>query len=109
MTFPRETVTRLRATLVADPYSGESTRRDWTTPASLALTALVAESGSTEPAEAGRTPVDSDFTLYIVGSEPVDALPSDRIVVRGLTCDVAGRPFFWQTAGTTIRAKIREG
>ncbi len=110
-----EPVSRLRATLVADPYSGEATRRDWGTPATLSLRAAVADSGSVEPTEPGRTPVDSDFTLYFDGPNPVDVLAGDRVVVRGLTCDVAGRPFFWRSPltgwapGTVVHAKIREG
>jgi hypothetical protein len=79
----------------------------------LLFDAAVADSGSVEPLLDGREPVDSDFTLY--GPAGIDILPTDRLIIRGLTCNVVGRPFDWRSPftgwqpGTVIRASIREG
>ena len=63
MTFAYgETVTRLRATAANDPYSGEATGSDWSTPDELDIDGCgVAAGGSTEPLLAARNAVDSDF------------------------------------------------
>lgn len=115
MGFPHgETVTRQRATAVVDPYSGESTELDWSTPDTLAIDGCaVASGGSLEPVEAARNAVDSDFdVLAPFGS---DVRSTDRLVIRGLVCEVVGRPFDWASpfsgwqAGMVIQAKIREG
>lgn len=109
-----ETVTRLRGTPTTDPYSGESTGVDWAMPAALAIENCgVADGGSLEPLQDARNAVDSDFdVLAPYGS---DVQSGDRLVVRGLTCEVSGRPFAWRSPfsgwqpGTIIHATIREG
>lgn len=109
-----ETVTRLRATPVSDPYSAEANEYDWTDPAELDIDGCgVALSGTVEPLVNVRNPVDSDFDIFLpVGS---DVRSSDRLVVRGLKCEVAGLPFTWispftgWTPGVVAQAKIREG
>lgn len=113
--FPHgETVTRLRATLIEDPYSDEDTEADWEFPSELDIEhCAVAAGGSTEPVITAREAVDSDFDVFL----PVDAdvTAQDRLIVRGLVCDVAGRPFTWSspftgwTPGTVAQCKIREG
>ena len=107
-----EPVVRLRPVLAADPYAtvdGVATLvPDWTQPpAEVLFEAMVADSGSVEPLVDGRAPVDSDFTLYIDGG--FDIASTDRLRIRGLDCDVQGRPFAWAGFdGTVIRASIRE-
>lgn len=115
MTFAHgETVTRLRAPLVTDPYSSDATERDWSNAAELNIPNCgVAASGSVEPLEAARQAVDSDFDLYLPTGTDVTA--QDRLRVRGLVCEVVGRPFAWQSPltgwqpGVVAHCKVREG
>lgn len=109
-----ETVTRLRAATVTDPYSTEATAEDWDNPTSLDIDGCaVAVSGSSEPLENARNPVDSDFDVFMPAGTDVTA--TDRLRVRGLICNVAGRPFAWKSPytgwapGLVVQAKIREG
>lgn len=115
MTFPAgETVTRQRGVAVTDPYSGQATSLDWTTPLTLDIDGCgVADGGSLEPVQDARNSVDSDFDVVMpTGS---DVLATDRLVVRGLVCEIAGRPFDWTNPfsgwqpGMVVKAKIREG
>lgn len=95
-----------------DPYSGE-TVTDWSTPTERVERCAVAPGGSSEPSEVARTAIDSDFDL-IFGYDP-SVTAADRIVVRGLTCEVDGHPFAFRSPftgwepGTLVRVKIREG
>lgn len=109
-----EMVTRLRATLIEDPYSSEDTEPDWDSPAELDIPGCgVALSGSTEPLVNARNPVDSDFDVFMPTGTDVTA--QDRLVIRGQVCDIAGRPFDWENPftgwqpGLVAQAKIREG
>lgn len=109
-----EKITVLTAGYDDDPYSGElvqswefaPTGIDWPNVA-------VADSGSVEPLNVARTPVDSDFTLYFPSEATVTS--DNRVIVRGLTCEVVGRPFLWSnpftgwTPGLVVQCKIREG
>lgn len=113
--FPHgETVMVLTAATQADPYSGESVTSWELPPTSLAVdNVAVADGGSLEPTEADRNAVDSDFDLIF----PADAVVTaqNRVVVRGLTCEVDGRPFLWRnpftgwTPGLVVKCSIREG
>lgn len=89
-----ETVTRLRATAGTDPYSGEDTVLDWSDPDELVITGVAVAPGAfIENAIPDRTRVDIEFTLY--GEYGADITPLDRVVVRGLTCEVVGQPQDW--------------
>lgn len=109
-----ETVIRLRALLVTDPYSGESTTRDWSAATELDIDHCgVAAGGSTEPVITAREAVDSDFDVFLPAG--VDVTAQDRLRVRGIECEIAGRPFEWSspftgwTPGVVAQCKIREG
>ncbi len=109
-----ETVTRLRATPIEDPYSDDETELDWEFPSELDIDhCAVAAGGSTEPVVTAREAVDSDFDVYMPAG--VDVTAQDRLRIRGLVCEVAGRPFTWSspftgwTPGLVVQAKIREG
>lgn len=109
-----ETVTRQRGVPVTDPYSDEVTDLDWTTPAELPIDGCgVADGGSLEPVQDARNAVDSDFDVILPPGS--DVTSKDRLVVRGLVCEVAGRPFDWLNPltgwqpGMIAQAKIREG
>ena len=109
-----ETVTRLRATTVTDPYSGEATGLDWSSPNSLAILGCAFNpGGSTEPVQDSRNAVITKPEVYA----PVDAdvLAGDRLVVRGDTYEVDGRPSDWRNAftgwaaGLVIKLDLVEG
>jgi hypothetical protein len=94
-----ETVTRLRAAAVADPYSGETNELNWSSTTSLTIEGVaVAPGGSTEPLEVGSDRTDTDLTLYV--PYQVDVGPLDRMVVRGETYTVEGNRIDWRNPYT---------
>lgn len=110
--FP-EPVTVQTATYDTDPYSDDMVRSwDWA-PDERVESCAVAPGGSTEPTEVGRSAVDSDFDLIFDHDPGITA--ADRVVVRGLVCEVDGHPFAFRSPftgwepGTLVRVKIREG
>ena len=111
--LPGETVTVLSAGQRTDPYSGETVYDDWGNATSVDVDdVLVGSGGSSEPLIDARTPVDSDFDLFFQTLEPIPVTSANRIRVRGLDCDVAGRPFLWRMSGVggwVLKVKIREG
>ena len=111
--FPyAEQVTVQTAGTTTDPYSGEASE-DWSTPTTRTEKCAVADGGSTEPNIDARSAIDSDFDLLFDYDPQI--LPAERVVVRGLVCEVDGRPFTWRSPftgwepGTVVRVKIREG
>lgn len=110
-----EPVTILTAGTEEDPYSSEASE-SW----EVALGATqrvdhcgVAPGGSTELVTVDRSAVDSDFDL-IFDHDP-SIVPTNRVIVRGLTCNIVGRPMQWVSPftgwcpGWIVQAKIREG
>lgn len=94
-----ETVTRERAQLVPDPYSGESTKRVWTDPDLLELEGVaIAPSSSTETSTEDRTSVATSMSLY--ASPGADVLPHDRIRARSGLWQVEGEVADWRNALT---------
>lgn len=107
----QETVQVLTAGTKTDEYG--NTEPDWSTATTRDEKCLVGSGGSTEPLLDARTPIDSDFDLVFPGRDP-GVTSADRVIVRGLTCDVSGRPFAQRygsgdMAGTVVKVKIREG
>lgn len=96
MDFPHgETVTRLRATNVIDPYSGENVE-DWSVPTTKDFPrCAVAPGGSTEPLSADRQSVESDYDVMFPSGSDVTA--RDRLIIRGAVCQVDGEPFDWKS------------
>ena len=114
MTFPHgETVTRQRGSATADPFSGENTATDWSSPTEVDYVCAVAQTATDDPRMVARDAVVSDFTVY--APEGADILPGDRLVIRSLTCEVVGRPFEWSnpftgwTPGVVAKANVVEG
>lgn len=111
-----EPVTVLTPQTTYDPYA-DANVIDWTKPPTETPVpnVLVGSGGSTEPLEVARNEVASDFDLIFQPPVTVTPTAQDRIVVRGLTCDVVGRPFRWvypgsgTDAGLIVRCSIREG
>ena len=111
-----ETVTVLTPGTVYDEYADENVPSWEVDPTETPVAnVLVGNGGSTEPLEVARNEVDSDFDLIFQPPVTVTPPAQDRIIVRGLTCDVVGRPFLWRWAGSgtdaglVVRASIREG
>lgn len=94
-----ETVVRHRAPGAVDAYSAEATELDWSSEVDTAFTGIsVAPGPSFESAEAGRTRLDIDFTLY--GPSGWDIKPVDEVTVRGHRCTVEGLAGDWSSPYT---------
>lgn len=112
-----ETVTRLRAGTIVDPYSLDETvvwelpdDAEWDAePTSLAITTLAPAEPrpSDEPTQNARNAVASGFTLYLPTGSDVTA--RDRMTVRGGTYDVLGDPALWLSAGLVVQVGRTEG
>lgn len=113
-----ETVTRLRAPLVLDPYSKQTTRAEWDdedNPADRELIHGVAfdPGGSLEPTQDGRGSVVTSPRLFVPSASDVG--PHDRVEVDGVTYDVEGTPGRWRNpfTGSTfplvVNLKLVEG
>ena len=90
-----ETITRLRAPLVADPYSDESTARDWPNAVSTPMLGFAVDpGGSYEARTVNREQVTTNPTLY--GPYGADVLASDRVVAAGATWEVTGNAANWR-------------
>ena len=109
-----ETITRLRAPLVADAYSAASTRRDWAGASSVALEGFALDpGGSSEASTVNREQITTSPTL--IGPYGADVLASDRVTIRGVTWEVVGNradylnPFTGWQAGSTWPLRRVEG
>lgn len=90
-----ETVTRLRAVLIADPYSTDDTQAAWddtdNPPDALEIDGCGFNPGSsTEPLQDARNAVVTRPEVYAPSG--ADVLAGDRLVVRGDTYEVFGNP-----------------
>lgn len=98
MTLPNgETVTRLRANAGTNVYSAQADDLDWTSPEELALTGVAVEPVTSIESIDGEQ-IESDFNIYL--PYQADVRPLDRMVVRGLTCDVRGARLDWRNPYT---------
>jgi hypothetical protein len=109
-----ETVTRLRATPTLDPYSGEETGADWDDPDELEIPRCAIDGSRTR--EVNTTDRDAVVTDYVIWPDAqYDVRSGDRLVVKGLTCEVVGRPwspenpFNGDAPGMEIFANVWEG
>lgn len=93
-----ETVTRLRASTTTDRYGNEI--RDWSTATSTPYEGCGVARGNVtdETVTADRDVVVSDLVIYMPPA--ADVVASDRIEVRGQTCEVVGSPFLWRSPFT---------
>jgi hypothetical protein len=112
------TVTLLRAAMVLDPYSQELTQAAWDDedhpPTSLEIPRCAIDGSRTrEVNTVDRGAVVTDFVIY--PDAVYDVLPTDRLIVNGLVCEIVGRPwapenpFNGDTPGMEIAANIWEG
>lgn len=109
-----ETVTRIRAAVVTDPYSGEATGLDWNDTTSLEIPRCAVDDSKTrETFDTNRNATVTDFVVW--PDSQYDITSADRLVVRGLTCQIVGRPstptnpFTGATPGMEIFANVWEG
>lgn len=110
-----ETVTRVRAAVVSDPYSGEATGLDWDDTTELQIPRVAIDPSKTrETFDTNRNATVTDFVLW--PDDIHDVISSDRIIVRGLTCNIIGRPVDWgpnpftgDTPGMEIFCNVWEG
>ncbi len=73
-----QTLTRLRAPLVADPYSGELTRRDWAHAQGMPIDGFaVSPGGSVVTDTVNRTQVETKPTLIWMGPPPIPDVDRD--------------------------------
>lgn len=92
-----ETVTRLRGAKITDRYGNETT--SWASPTSLTIPGCgFNPGGSIEPTQDGRNAVITRPEVYAPADADVDA--GDRIVVRGDTYEVDGKPAEWRSPFT---------
>lgn len=98
--FPHgETITRLRATAILDPYSGEPTDFTWDAPDALEIPDCgINPGGTSEPTQDGRNAVITRPEVYAPADADVTA--GDRLVVRGETYEVDGEPAAWRSPFT---------
>lgn len=89
-----ETVVRVRGQLVADPYSGELTKRVWTDPDELELVGVaIAPSTGTETQSVDRNTTTVPMSLY--GESGMDVQAQDRIRARTGLWEVEGEVATW--------------
>jgi len=111
-----ETVTRLRAKRVDDPYSGQSDGLDWADPERAEITGCAvypAGSGIEDVTTVGRD--QSRDALTVLAPPGADIETLDRLEIRGHTYQVQGFPHDyrhpmtgWQP-GMAVTAIRREG
>jgi head-tail adaptor len=95
-----ETVTRLRAGTVADPYSSSGSTTSWDAATRLDLEATAVEPRpSGEPVQDARNAVVAGYTVYLAGRPDITA--QDRLEVRGESHDVIGDPADWRSPFST--------
>lgn len=86
-----ETVTRQRAAVVTDPYSGEATGLNWKVITTLDIPRCAVDDSKTrETFDVNRNATVTDFVVWPDGQ--YDVTSKDRLVVRGLVCEIVGRP-----------------
>ncbi len=97
MSLPGETVTILRAGTLTDPYSGEDAP-DWDNPIETELAGCLFDPGTSgEPVTDWRSGRSESPTLYApAGTDPDVVTAGDRVVVRGDSYAVEGRPQDWR-------------
>ncbi len=109
-----ETVMRQRATAILDPYSQEMTGADWDDPDTLEVPRCAVDDSKTrEVVTTDRGAVVTDFVVW--PDSQYDITAADRLVVRGLVCEIVGRPstpvnpFTGDAPGMEIFCNVWEG
>lgn len=109
-----ETVVRQRAAVTIDPYSNEQTALDWADVSELDVPRCAIDDSKTREVNTpDRGAVVTDFVIYPDDQYDVEA--RDRLVIRGLVCEIVGRPstprnpFTGDMPGMEIFANVWEG
>lgn len=100
-----ETVTRLRATVVADRYGGQN--KDWSNPSRATINGCALEPRLEGEVGDGREGVVIGWTVYAPAD--ADVLATDRLRIRSVDHDVDGQPAEWRSpfTGTPRGLEIR--
>lgn len=114
MDFPYgEEVQVIRAGMYLDPYSQEEAT-DWQNPTETTYSNVAVGHGpSSESYLVSRNPLEIALTVYMPYDADVTA--ADKMRVRGITYDVAGQPFAWQSPfsgtqmGKVVDLKVVQG
>lgn len=92
------TITRLRATSATDPYSGEATDADWSTPDELVIPGCSVQPGPGQPLLRNlRDGVIVDYVAWAPLNS--DVTEQDRIVHAGETYDISDTIQRWDFTG----------
>ena len=109
-----ETIQRIRAVPILDPYSGEVTGSTWVGAPEIDIEFVAVEPRpSSEPLNDARNAVTSGYTLYLPAGS--DVTSADRVRVRGVAYEVEGDPADWSNPftgdnpGTVIQAFTKAG
>lgn len=104
-----DTVTVLRAPLVADRYGSQV--RDWTAAARTDVDGVsIQPSGSIEDVR-DRELVTNTYTLFTSRGQDIDLLATDRVQWNGITLQVDGDPNRWPAPGGGVHhveAKLKQ-
>jgi len=103
--MPGEPVTRIRRTQTGVDAYNNPVYADTTTV--LAELAAFDPGGSLEPVEVGRAQVVTTPKAYFADQWP-DVVVSDRLVIRGRTFTVQGRPADWRSPWTGMGGLVVE-
>ena len=104
-----QSATRLRGVPVEDPYSGETTRVDWSNPDRLDLPRVSVQPVTGNEITFDRATVISRWWLFVEGHP--DITPHDRVEYAGESYEVDGEVLRWpgRLAHTQVMLKRTEG
>lgn len=103
-----ETITLKRPSTTTDEYGNSI-------PGTLAtvktLQAEVAPQSADEPKLLGRSPIETNYNIYLPGVTDTGILATDTLTVRGEDTPVDGRIAIWREppAGTHIQVRLVNG
>lgn len=92
-----DTVTVVRAPLVAGRYGGQS--RDWTNATRTAYPGVCVQPVSSTEDVRDRELLIGKYTLFTSRGQDIDLLATDRIEWNGITLQVDGDPNRWPAPG----------
>lgn len=104
-----ETITVLRAPLVADRYGGQI--RDWTNATRTDVDGVSIQPAATTEDIRDRELLVNTYNLFTSRGQDIDLLATDRIAWNGLTLQVDGDPNRWPAPGGGVHhveAKLKQ-
>lgn len=92
-----ETVTVLRAPLIANRYGGQV--RDWTSAVRTDVDGVSIQPGASTEDVRDRELLTNTFTLFTTRGRDIDLLATDRVEWNGVILQVVGDPNRWTAPG----------